>query len=151
MKRSKEKTSKNLNIKRAYDIEMLGYIIITIVIFLAFILGLSMYIYKYPFNKSQSRYISKYYPKDFQKNVSEKLNSTKENYENLSKKEFCGYSTYGYCETDRDCIQGGCSGQVCASRDEISNLITTCEYRECYNAKEYGLSCRCIENKCQWY
>lgn len=62
---------------------------------------------------------------------------------------FCGYSTNGQCNADNDCITGGCSGQVCQSKSE-EPMITTCEYRDCYNAKDYNLTCGCKNNQCQW-
>jgi len=64
------------------------------------------------------------------------------------KQEFCGWSTYGNCSSDSDCIASGCSGQVCQSIYE-EPVVTTCEWRDCYNAEKYGLRCRCIEGKCQ--
>ena len=63
--------------------------------------------------------------------------------------KFCGTSTYDSCETNNACVIGGCSSQVCQSKD-TEPTFTTCEYRECYNAKAYNLECQCIENKCQW-
>ena len=63
--------------------------------------------------------------------------------------EFCGSSTEGSCEVDSDCIQGGCSGQICQSKNE-EGIITTCEYLDCYNAKEYGLGCGCVQGSCVW-
>lgn len=63
--------------------------------------------------------------------------------------DFCGWSTYGKCSSDSDCIVGGCSGQVCQSRYEKS-IVTTCEWKICYNAKLYHLECKCVEGKCQW-
>jgi eight-cysteine-cluster-containing protein len=65
------------------------------------------------------------------------------------KEEFCGWSTFGDCLSDFSCITGGCSGQVCQSKDEGS-VMTTCEYRDCYNNRIYALRCKCIDNKCQW-
>ncbi len=62
---------------------------------------------------------------------------------------FCGTSTLGSCATSADCVSGGCSGQVCQSKDEES-VITTCEFRDCYNAAAYNLKCECFNNKCQW-
>ena len=62
---------------------------------------------------------------------------------------FCGESTKGSCNTDEDCVSAGCSGQICQSIDEES-LITTCEFLECYNQEFYGVSCGCVNNKCQW-
>jgi eight-cysteine-cluster-containing protein len=65
------------------------------------------------------------------------------------KEPFCGTSTNGSCTEDADCITGGCSGQVCQGRTE-EPVITTCEYRDCYRATDYGLGCKCVDNKCQW-
>ncbi|MDI6745074.1 MAG: eight-cysteine-cluster domain-containing protein [Thermodesulfovibrionales bacterium] len=65
------------------------------------------------------------------------------------KNGFCGWATGGECKSDSDCIKGGCSGQVCQSQKEAP-VITTCEWRECYNANKYTVSCRCVENRCEW-
>lgn len=62
---------------------------------------------------------------------------------------FCGWSTQGNCSTDADCTTGGCSGEVCQSKFEDS-VITTCEYKECYNADLYDMECKCVEGACQW-
>jgi len=67
----------------------------------------------------------------------------------IPREEFCGFSTYGFCLSDLDCVIGGCSGQVCQSKYE-EPVITSCDWKECYNAKLYGLSCKCVNNKCQW-
>lgn len=64
-------------------------------------------------------------------------------------KKFCGWSTYGSCSSDSDCIKGGCSGEVCQSNQE-QPLITTCEWKNCYNPDRYGLYCKCVNEKCQW-
>ena len=63
--------------------------------------------------------------------------------------DFCGSSTYGECGQDSNCAKDGCSGQVCQSKTEKS-IMTTCEYRECYDSDRYNLNCKCINNKCQW-
>lgn len=55
---------------------------------------------------------------------------------------FEGTSYDNGCETDEDCVVGGCSGEVCASEP----AITTCEvlpYRP-----EGG--CLCVEGACRW-
>jgi eight-cysteine-cluster-containing protein len=62
--------------------------------------------------------------------------------------EFCGWSTYAECKSDADCKAAGCSGQVCAGVGE--EIITTCEWRECFDAAKYGMRCGCINNQCQW-
>ncbi|MEM7819439.1 MAG: eight-cysteine-cluster domain-containing protein [Candidatus Aenigmatarchaeota archaeon] len=68
---------------------------------------------------------------------------------NSTLEEFCGFSTDGNCYFDSDCILGGCSGQICQSKNEES-IVTTCEFRECYDAEKYNLKCKCINLKCQW-
>jgi len=62
---------------------------------------------------------------------------------------FCGVSTLGPCSTSDDCATGGCSGQVCQSKSE-EPVITTCEFRDCYNAAAYNLECQCVSNNCMW-
>lgn len=66
-----------------------------------------------------------------------------------SKEDFCGISTEGLCSSDSDCITGGCSGQVCQSKNQ-EPVVTICDMKECYNAAKYGLECKCLNNKCQW-
>ena len=62
---------------------------------------------------------------------------------------FCGRSTGGPCRSDEDCIRGGCSGQVCQSKHE-EPVVTTCEWKECYDAEKYGARCMCVNGRCQW-
>lgn len=66
----------------------------------------------------------------------------------LAFQSFCGWSTYASCSKDSDCQAGGCSGQVCERIGE--GTMTTCEFKECYVAENYNLTCQCINNKCQW-
>jgi eight-cysteine-cluster-containing protein len=71
------------------------------------------------------------------------------NFTEIFRENFCGRSTMGFCSSDLDCVKGGCSSQVCqSSSDPVS--ITTCEYRDCYNAGKYNLNCKCISSQCQW-
>ncbi len=67
----------------------------------------------------------------------------------IDKRNFCGISTNGPCETNDDCMISGCSGQVCQSVKE-QRIITTCEWKECYDHKKYGVSCKCVDGKCKW-
>jgi len=62
---------------------------------------------------------------------------------------FCGTSTYGKCSSDSDCTTGGCSGEICQSKNE-PGLVSPCIYKTCENAKTFGVHCGCIQNKCQW-
>lgn len=66
------------------------------------------------------------------------------------KEGFCGWSTLGKCLTDLDCTKGGCSGQICQSKQE-EPIITTCEWIDCYDAKAYKMECKCVNKQCQWY
>ena len=52
------------------------------------------------------------------------------------------------CQTDDECIAGGCSGTVCQSKD-AEPVFTTCEWREEYACYKQT-SCSCINGKCQW-
>ena len=63
--------------------------------------------------------------------------------------KFCGWSTYGKCNNDEDCIRSGCSKQVCQSKFEES-IVTTCEWIDCYDANKYGVACKCVNGRCQW-
>ena len=61
--------------------------------------------------------------------------------------EFCGISTYSECQADEDCITTGCSNQICQSKNK-EELMTTCEFKECFDARKFKVSCKCIDNKC---
>ncbi len=63
---------------------------------------------------------------------------------------FCGTSTFGECSSNFDCMSSGCSGEVCQSATTEEPVITTCEYRVCYDAERYGLVCGCAMGACQW-
>ena len=62
---------------------------------------------------------------------------------------FCGTSTLGVCVIHSDCVKAGCSNSVCQSKSEEPS-VTTCEFRECYDAEEFDAKCGCIKGKCQW-
>jgi eight-cysteine-cluster-containing protein len=52
------------------------------------------------------------------------------------------------CRTDADCVTGGCSGVICASKDSPP-IVTTCEFfaeYECYQ----DISCGCVDHRCGW-
>ena len=55
----------------------------------------------------------------------------------------------GECSSDDDCGTGGCSGQICAPKEKVKGIITTCEYKPEYGCLKMT-SCRCIDGKCQW-
>lgn len=63
------------------------------------------------------------------------------------KEGFCGFSTFKVCSDNSECSIGGCSGQVCGASEDF---VSTCEYRDCYDADAYNLKCKCVNEKCQW-
>jgi eight-cysteine-cluster-containing protein len=69
--------------------------------------------------------------------------------DDCQEEEFCGWSTEEPCSDNSDCLEEGCSGQVCRSIED-EPVTTTCEYKRCYNNEAYGLACSCVEGKCQW-
>ena len=62
---------------------------------------------------------------------------------------FCGLSTHGKCTSDSDCTVGGCSGELCQSKNN-EPIETSCEWKDCYDDEVYGVECKCVDNKCQW-
>ena len=53
------------------------------------------------------------------------------------------------CYNDSDCDIGGCSSQICGNKNEVKDIITTCEYRQEYECLK-STSCGCINNRCVW-
>ncbi len=53
------------------------------------------------------------------------------------------------CISDSGCVPAGCSGQICASEEKSSEIITTCEYREEYSCLKFT-KCGCVDSKCAW-
>ncbi|ASJ08130.1 hypothetical protein A3L11_02360 [Thermococcus siculi] len=53
------------------------------------------------------------------------------------------------CTSDADCATGGCSGEVCAPKEEASKIVTPCVYREWYSC--LGMTgCGCVNGMCTW-
>ncbi|NQU79158.1 eight-cysteine-cluster domain-containing protein [Candidatus Woesearchaeota archaeon] len=52
------------------------------------------------------------------------------------------------CSKDSDCSRQGCSGQVCASRND-DPVMTTCEYLPEYDCLGM-IDCGCVDNGCDW-
>ncbi|CAD5245271.1 CGP-CTERM-anchored Cys-rich protein [Thermococcus camini] len=55
----------------------------------------------------------------------------------------------GECTSDGDCATGGCSGEVCAPREEASKIVTPCVYRPWYDCLSLT-SCGCVDGLCTW-
>ncbi len=58
----------------------------------------------------------------------------------------CVINTEDECETDADCVAGGCGGEVCFNPAESSG-ISTCG---CTSPTGVG-GCGCVAGKCSWY
>lgn len=49
-----------------------------------------------------------------------------------------------------ECAVGGCSGQICGEADEVSGLMTTCEFRAEYACYRSAKCERQANKKCGW-
>ena len=67
----------------------------------------------------------------------------------LEVSKFCGVSTFGECNSDKDCVVTGCSNEVCASKHE-KPIYSACVYKTCYDYRKYGVGCRCVLGRCMW-
>ena len=52
------------------------------------------------------------------------------------------------CQSDNDCITGGCSGTICQPKD-APPIFTTCEWKDEYACYK-EVSCSCLNNNCKW-
>jgi eight-cysteine-cluster-containing protein len=73
-----------------------------------------------------------------------KLNQTL--YEN---KTYYGFSTFGYCNTNKNCTISGCVGEICQSKYEEPRF-SICIIPNKPTPLQLGYSCKCVSNKCQW-
>ncbi len=53
------------------------------------------------------------------------------------------------CIKDSDCATAGCSGEICTTKEEASEIVTTCIYKPEFDCLK-KTSCKCINGKCQW-
>jgi hypothetical protein len=57
----------------------------------------------------------------------------------------CARSTGAYCQSDRDCVQGGCGGEL-RYNPAYGEIMTTCDCTAPAN-----LSCGCVNGVCTWW
>jgi eight-cysteine-cluster-containing protein len=62
---------------------------------------------------------------------------------------YYGFSTFGYCNTSKDCIISGCNKEICQSRYE-EGRVSICIVPNKPTPLQLGYSCECISNKCEW-
>lgn len=53
------------------------------------------------------------------------------------------------CKSDSDCSIGGCSGEVCTTRELAREIVTPCVYKEWYSCLRLT-SCGCYNGFCTW-
>ena len=53
------------------------------------------------------------------------------------------------CTSDSDCATGGCSGEVCAPKEEAGKIVTPCVYKPWYDCLSLT-SCGCVNGLCSW-
>lgn len=59
-----------------------------------------------------------------------------------------GQSTYAACASAADCVTSGCNREICQGAREEARM-SICEYKE-QTPIRLGLSCGCVQKKCQW-
>lgn len=53
----------------------------------------------------------------------------------------------GECGAESDCVQAGCSGELCVAVTSATEAFSSCEQRLCFNALD---SCSCQQGRCRW-
>lgn len=53
------------------------------------------------------------------------------------------------CRSDSECATGGCSGEICTTRENAKNIVSPCVYREWYKCLQMT-SCGCVNGVCTW-
>jgi hypothetical protein len=57
----------------------------------------------------------------------------------------CVKNTFDACNSDADCVAGGCGGELCYN-PALGGGVSTCECTQ-----PAGVSCGCVNNKCAWW
>ncbi|ASJ01508.1 CGP-CTERM-anchored Cys-rich protein [Thermococcus gorgonarius] len=53
------------------------------------------------------------------------------------------------CSSDSDCATGGCSGEICAPKEEVEKIVSPCVYAQWYECFRLT-SCGCVNGTCSW-
>lgn len=53
------------------------------------------------------------------------------------------------CTSDSDCATGGCSGEICAPKEEAREIVSPCVYAQWYDCLKLT-SCGCVNGTCSW-
>lgn len=62
---------------------------------------------------------------------------------------YYGFSTFGQCQNDNDCLISGCNREICQSRFE-EEMASICILPNRPTPSQLGYGCRCHLNQCQW-
>jgi len=68
---------------------------------------------------------------------------------NSFQEPFCGSSTYDACNSNSDCVAGGCSGSICSSKTR-EPIVSNCLWRDCFDKEKYNAKCECVNKQCAW-
>lgn len=53
------------------------------------------------------------------------------------------------CSKDSDCATGGCSGEICTTRENATKVISICVYKDWYECLKLT-TCGCVNGVCTW-
>lgn len=53
------------------------------------------------------------------------------------------------CRSDNECATGGCSGEICTTRENAKNIVSICVYKDWYKCLQMT-SCGCVNGVCTW-
>ncbi|NJE08083.1 eight-cysteine-cluster domain-containing protein [Thermococcus sp. M39] len=53
------------------------------------------------------------------------------------------------CSSDSDCAIGGCSGEICTTRENAGKVVSICVYKDWYECLKLT-SCGCVNGICSW-
>jgi len=69
--------------------------------------------------------------------------------EEIEKIEYYGFSTYGSCQVNNDCLVSGCNREICQSKTEES-LVSICILPDKPTPPQLNYECQCVVQRCQW-
>jgi eight-cysteine-cluster-containing protein len=63
--------------------------------------------------------------------------------------EYYGYSTFGTCSSDSDCVVNGCNAEICGNKSD-ENISSICIAPNQPLPSELGYQCKCVQAMCEW-
>ncbi len=53
------------------------------------------------------------------------------------------------CSKDSDCVTGGCSGEICTTKENATKVVSICVYKDWYECLKLT-TCGCVNGVCTW-